>query len=219
MTMRAPLGLGATLLAWATCAPAQAYEIAFREASIPMPDGVKLAADLYLPQGGKRTDRFPVLLEYLPYRKTESRDRDYRLYSYFVDRGYAVARVDIRATGNSEGRLIAYEYTDQEQSFLDRARRTTRAQRAEQGSRRRQGRGRHLRDPGGASWRMSSGGARRPREQCDGHHCDDHRAWPSFTKSDYQMTGRPPAKPKRGTLCFAPASALGRRAYPFSRSH
>jgi hypothetical protein len=39
MTMRVPLGLGVTLLAWGTCAPAQAYEIAFREASIPMSDG------------------------------------------------------------------------------------------------------------------------------------------------------------------------------------
>jgi predicted acyl esterase len=53
MTMRVSLGLGATLLAWGTCALAQAYEIAFREASIPMPDGVKLA-DLYLPQGDGR---------------------------------------------------------------------------------------------------------------------------------------------------------------------
>jgi putative CocE/NonD family hydrolase len=92
------------------------YEIAFREAVIPMPDGVKLAADLYLPSGGPRGERFPVLLEYLPYRKNEARGRDYPLYSYFVRRGYVVARVDIRGTGNSEGKLIAYEYTDQEQT-------------------------------------------------------------------------------------------------------
>jgi uncharacterized protein len=92
------------------------YEIAFREAVIVMPDGVKLAADLYLPSGGPRGGRFPVLLEYLPYRKTEARGRDLALYSYFVRRGYVVARVDIRGTGNSEGRLIAYEYTEQEQT-------------------------------------------------------------------------------------------------------
>ena len=55
-----------------------------------------------------------MLLEYLPYRKTESRGRRYSTYSYFVERGYVVARVDIRGTGNSEGRLIAHEYTDQE---------------------------------------------------------------------------------------------------------
>ena len=55
-----------------------------------------------------------MLLEYLPYRKTESRGGSHALYSYFVRRGYVVARVDIRGTGNSEGRLIAHEYREQE---------------------------------------------------------------------------------------------------------
>src|SRR5262247_4101023 len=73
------------------------------------------AADLFVPTGGPPDERFPVLLEYLPYRKAESRARNYALYSYFVRRGYVVARVDIRGTGQSEGRLVAYEYTDQEQ--------------------------------------------------------------------------------------------------------
>ncbi len=84
------------------------------EVWIPMPDGVRLAADLYLPEGAGPEERFPVLLEYLPYRKTESRSRNYSLYAYFIRRGYAVARVDIRGTGNSEGKLIPYEYSDQE---------------------------------------------------------------------------------------------------------
>ena len=92
-----------------------AYDINFQEAWIPMRDGVRLAADLYLPKGGRPRDRFPVLLEYLPYRKTEGRGDRYGLYAYFVRRGYAVARVDIRGTGNSEGRLIEYEYSEQEQ--------------------------------------------------------------------------------------------------------
>jgi uncharacterized protein len=92
-----------------------AYEIAMTEAWISLPDGVRLAADVYLPSGGAEGERFPVLLEYLPYRKTESRARNYSLYSYFVRRGYVVARVDIRGTGASEGKLIAYEYTEEEQ--------------------------------------------------------------------------------------------------------
>ncbi|MCB1845431.1 MAG: CocE/NonD family hydrolase, partial [Halioglobus sp.] len=79
---------------------------------IPMPDGVQLAADLYLPTSGSAP--YPVLLEYLPYRRVESRARNLSLYSYFLERGYAVARVDIRGTGNSEGRLIPYEYSEQE---------------------------------------------------------------------------------------------------------
>jgi putative CocE/NonD family hydrolase len=93
---------------------APSYGIAVEQAWIPLPDGVRLAADLFVPTGGEAGERFPVLLEYLPYRKTESRGRNYAVYSYFVRRGYIVARVDIRGTGNSEGRLIAHEYTDQE---------------------------------------------------------------------------------------------------------
>ena len=95
-------------------ASAPLHDITMEEIWIPMPDGVRLAADLYVPTGGDLGGRIPVLLEYLPYRKTESRGRNYSLYSYFVRRGYAVARVDMRGTGNSEGRLIPYEYSDQE---------------------------------------------------------------------------------------------------------
>jgi putative CocE/NonD family hydrolase len=89
--------------------------MAMQEAWIPMPDGVKLAADLFMPSGRGSGERFPVLLEYLPYRKDEARSGSYSLYSYFVRRGYIVARVDIRGTGNSKGRLIPYEYSDIEQ--------------------------------------------------------------------------------------------------------
>ena len=90
------------------------YGINIETTWITMPDGVRLAADLFIPAGGEAGKRFPVLLEYLPYRKDESRQRNYQLYSYFVQRGYVVTRVDIRGTGNSEGRLIPYEYSDQE---------------------------------------------------------------------------------------------------------
>ena len=92
-----------------------AYDVVLREVSIPMADGVRLAADLWMPKGGKPGGRFPVLLEYLPYRKTEGRGDRYGLYAWFVKRGYVVARVDIRGTGNSEGRLIPHEYSDIEQ--------------------------------------------------------------------------------------------------------
>lgn len=89
--------------------------VEIREAQIPMPDGVRLAADLYMPADAKEGDKFPVILEYLPYRKDESRIWNYSLFSYFVERGYIIARVDIRGTGNSEGQLIEYEYSEQEQ--------------------------------------------------------------------------------------------------------
>ena len=90
------------------------YGIDRQEVWIMMPDGVRLAADLYMPIGGSADAKFPVLLEYDPYRKDDSRAGRYPLYAYFAKRGYIVARVDIRGTGRSEGRLIPYEYSDQE---------------------------------------------------------------------------------------------------------
>lgn len=86
--------------------------IRIQEVLIPMQDGVQLAADVYMPATSARDGRHPVLLEYLPYRKTDSRARNHALYRYFLDRGYIVARVDIRGTGNSEGVTIPYEYSD-----------------------------------------------------------------------------------------------------------
>jgi putative CocE/NonD family hydrolase len=105
---------GGSLLCAAEAPSAPEYQVEMKEAWIGMPDGVRLAADLYMPVGGEDPETFPVILEYLPYRKTESRARNHSLYSYFVERGYVVAAVDIRGTGNSEGRLIPYEYSDQE---------------------------------------------------------------------------------------------------------
>jgi putative CocE/NonD family hydrolase len=97
-----------------------AFGVGMQEAWIPMADGVRLAADIWRPKGAGDQERFPVLLEYLPYRKTESRGSSYPLYAYFVRRGYVVARVDIRGTGDSEGTLIPYEYSDIENADGDR---------------------------------------------------------------------------------------------------
>ena len=86
------------------------------ESWIPMKDGVRLAANLYMPDGAKPDQRFPAILEYLPYRKDDwSVARDWKLHSYFVRRGYVTARVDIRGTGASEGNPPDREYSEQEQ--------------------------------------------------------------------------------------------------------
>ncbi len=80
-----------------------------------MSDGTRLAANLFRPDGGPAGERFPVLLEYLPYRKDDGTiGRDYPLHGYFARRGYIGARVDIRGTGRSEGRLPDREYSEQE---------------------------------------------------------------------------------------------------------
>ncbi|HEY0704415.1 MAG TPA: CocE/NonD family hydrolase [Candidatus Acidoferrales bacterium] len=90
------------------------------QAWITMKDGVRLAVNLYMPDAPlpatKPGEKFPVILEYLPYRKDDwTLARDWQLHSYSIRRGYVVARVDIRGTGASEGSPPDREYSDQEQ--------------------------------------------------------------------------------------------------------
>ena len=79
---------------------------------IPMRDGVRLAADLYLPDPDP-SEPVPVVMEYIPYRKDEVPPGK-RFYSYLPRHGYIVARVDIRGTGASGG-VATDEYVPQEQ--------------------------------------------------------------------------------------------------------
>lgn len=61
------------------------------------------------------TEVLPVLMEYLPYRKDDSEyPIRYNYFDYFASRGFVYAYVDIRGTGGSEGRRIAYEYSTTE---------------------------------------------------------------------------------------------------------
>ena len=88
---------------------------------VPMPDGVKLAATLYMPSDSKSGERLPALLEYLPYRKDDdTAPGDYGKFEYFARHGYVGARVDIRGFGNSEGRPTSREYSKQEQEDGER---------------------------------------------------------------------------------------------------
>jgi len=83
---------------------------------IPMKDGVRLAATLYMPDGAKPREKFPAVLDYLPYRKDDSTAAgDYPKNAYFARRGFVGARVDIRGFGASEGTPTDREYSEQEQ--------------------------------------------------------------------------------------------------------
>jgi putative CocE/NonD family hydrolase len=81
---------------------------------IPLADGVRLAARLWLPADAH--DRpVPAILEYLPYRKRDfMRGRDEPIHRYFALNGYAAVRVDIRGSGDSDG-VLHDEYSAQEQ--------------------------------------------------------------------------------------------------------
>jgi len=67
---------------------------------IPMEDGINLAADLYFPISD---EKFPAILEYIPYRKDDNTVPRDSIHYYFAERGFVGVRVDIRGTGSSEG--------------------------------------------------------------------------------------------------------------------
>lgn len=105
------------------------YGVRVQDTTVSMPDGVRLAVNVFLPEGARPGERFPAILEYLPYRRTrevtaersvlvvpgapDSVD-DPPLYS-FVRAGYVGVRVDVRGTGRSEGTTPDREYSEPEQ--------------------------------------------------------------------------------------------------------
>jgi hypothetical protein len=90
--------------------------MAREDVSVTMPDGVRLAATLYLPETDSPS---PVLLEALPYRKDDLTAGYRSEYERFAGEfGYAVCRLDLRGTGSSEG-IATGEYTPQELDDLD----------------------------------------------------------------------------------------------------
>ena len=81
---------------------------------IPMSDGVRLAARIWLPKEDP-AEPLPAILEYIPYRKNDATmERDAQIHPYFAAHGYASVRVDLRGSGDSEG-LMLDEYLVQEQ--------------------------------------------------------------------------------------------------------
>lgn len=82
---------------------------------IPLSDGVRLAARLWLPPDAEARP-VPAILEYLPYRKDDGTAcQDETRHPHFAEHGYAAVRVDLRGTGDSDG-IITDEYTEQEQA-------------------------------------------------------------------------------------------------------
>ncbi|MEL6996935.1 MAG: CocE/NonD family hydrolase, partial [Pseudomonadota bacterium] len=78
---------------------------------ITMPDGTRLAATLWRPDGD---GPFPTVLEFLPYRRRDGTAiRDDSTYPHFAEAGVAGLRVDSRGNGDSEG-LFDDEYSPQE---------------------------------------------------------------------------------------------------------
>ncbi|HEV7604999.1 MAG TPA: CocE/NonD family hydrolase, partial [Candidatus Limnocylindrales bacterium] len=84
------------------------------DARIPARGGVELSANLWLPRAAGTGERFPAVLEMIPYGKDNWRlDSDIALGTYLAQRGYALCRVDVRGTGSSGG-IALDEYTEAE---------------------------------------------------------------------------------------------------------
>ena len=98
-------------------------------------DGIHLSIKLWFPSGdlqntnlkqsnsypvfmqskAQKFTKFPVILEYLPYFKTDwSSERDFERHTWFCSHGYVTVRADMRGCGDSEG-LYHDEYQPQEQ--------------------------------------------------------------------------------------------------------
>jgi predicted acyl esterase len=85
------------------------------EDRITMADGCRLAITSVLPDGD---GPWPVLLEALPYRKDDVTASYFAEYARLADEGgFAVARLDLRGTGSSQG-IATDEYPEQEQADL-----------------------------------------------------------------------------------------------------
>jgi putative CocE/NonD family hydrolase len=70
---------------------------------IPLSDGRRLSARIWMPNSAKTTP-LPAILEYLPYRKRDgTAQRDDSTYPAFAEAGYVGVRVDISGTGESDG--------------------------------------------------------------------------------------------------------------------
>ncbi len=81
---------------------------------IPLADGRRLAARLFLPKDAA-ANPVPAILEYIPYRRRDgTRLGDDEMHLWFAAHGYACARVDIAGTGDSDG-LVEDEYVEREQ--------------------------------------------------------------------------------------------------------
>ncbi len=81
---------------------------------IPLSDGTRLAARMWIPEGANE-EPVPAILEYIPYGKRNgTRGRDEPIHSWFATQGYAALRVDMRGSGESDG-FLEDEYLKLEQ--------------------------------------------------------------------------------------------------------
>jgi len=84
---------------------------------VPLPDGTRLAARVWLPEDAE-DDPVPVVLESIPYRRRDGTAAgDALTHPWWAGHGYAAIRLDIRGSGDADG-ILMDEYLAQEQDDL-----------------------------------------------------------------------------------------------------
>ncbi|MCL5116321.1 MAG: CocE/NonD family hydrolase [Firmicutes bacterium] len=73
---------------------------------VPMRDGVKLATDVYLPEGVAAEAKLSTILV----RTCYDRRRNQAAFMRWANRGYAVVNQDVRGRSDSEGELVPFYY-------------------------------------------------------------------------------------------------------------
>ena len=85
-----------------------------------MRDGIEVSANLWQPIATHADEKFPAILEMIPYRKDDHRyATDHRHGQYWAERGYAFCRLDVRGTGSSDGIATGEYMPEQTQDGYD----------------------------------------------------------------------------------------------------
>lgn len=94
---------------------------------VAMRDGVRIAVDVYLPQGAPAGAKFPTLVVATPYYRrfktagpvAEYTPMAFRYRDAFVPRGYALLVVDVRGTGASFGTRDSFRSPREREDFAE----------------------------------------------------------------------------------------------------
>lgn len=98
-----------------------------RSCYVAMRDGVRLAVDVYLPQGAHAPAKFPAIMVATPYYRrfktagpvAEYTPMAFRYRDAFVPRGYALVVVDVRGTGASFGTRDSFRSPREREDFAE----------------------------------------------------------------------------------------------------
>ncbi len=89
---------------WTNAGEPVAQEVSInRSAYVEMPDGVKIAVEMWLPSIVKQQHKVPAIVSFTRYWRVEESRGPSKMKQEFINRGFAVVSVDVRGSGASFG--------------------------------------------------------------------------------------------------------------------